>query len=67
MMIKSREIRWNEFIKLQVVDNRFEREAMRRQNIPYKYKSGTQWVCWDKDRSEFLPNCKGKLQNGINI
>lgn len=67
MMIKSLKINWNEFIKLERVDNQFEREAMRRQNIPYKYKSGTQWVCWDKDRLEFLPSCEGKLQNGINI
>ena len=28
MMIKSREIEWNEFIKLQVVDNCFEHGAL---------------------------------------
>lgn len=67
MMIKSIEVKWSEFIKLPVIDNHFEREALRRQNISHKYKSGTQWVCWDKDRAEFLPNCEGKLMNGINI
>lgn len=48
MMIKSREIEWNEFIKLQVVDNCFEHEAMRRQNIPYKYKYALSYLYKEK-------------------
>lgn len=67
MIIKSLKIDWDKFMTLRVEDDYAKREVLVRYNVPHKYKSGNQWICWDKDNSNFLPICEGKLSHGLEI
>jgi len=65
--IKDVEISWSEFVNMEVCCDYYLQRARQGMGTSYKFKSGTQWICWTLKNGEFLPSCEGKLKYGSNI
>jgi len=64
---RSLEIKWGHFIALPIIDDYDKQKLSQKLGQEYKFKSRDQWIVWEKGTGEFLPNCHGKIIDGINI